>query len=74
MSLVKAKRSPITRALVVADVVLRDAPKDSGPDGAKRNLLQFCRGELTPHMVPAFINVVPMLAIGESGKLVRRHA
>jgi len=25
-------------------------------------------------MVPAFINVVPMLAIGESGKLVRRHA
>jgi len=25
-------------------------------------------------MVPAFINVVPMLAIGESGKLVRHHA
>jgi acyl-coenzyme A synthetase/AMP-(fatty) acid ligase len=40
----------------------------------EREILQFCRGELDAHKVPAAINIVPMLTIGESGKLVRRNA
>ena len=72
MSLVKAKKSPITGALVVADVVLKAPPREDGPTALERDLMQFCRGELAPHMVPAAINIVPALPIGESGKLVRR--
>ncbi len=72
MSLVKAKKNPITGALVVADVVLKTFPIDSSLDPLQRDILRFCRGELAPHMVPTVINIVPMLAVGESGKLVRR--
>jgi len=75
MSLVKAKKNPITGALVVADVVLKSPSLgESGTAALQRNILQFCRGELAPHKVPAAIDFVPMLTIGESGKLVRRHA
>ena len=78
MSLVKAKKNPITGALVVADVVLKPQPpsypNEPALDGLERNILQLCRAELDAHKVPAAINIVPMLAIGESGKLVRRHA
>jgi acyl-coenzyme A synthetase/AMP-(fatty) acid ligase len=74
MSLVRAKKNPITGALVVADVVLKAMPADSGASVQQRDILQFCRAELDPHKVPTAINIVPMLTIGESGKLVRRHA
>jgi acyl-coenzyme A synthetase/AMP-(fatty) acid ligase len=75
MSLVKAKKNPITGALVVAEVVLKPRPFDEIGTGAlERNILQFCRGELPSHKVPAAIDIVSMLTIGESGKLVRRHA
>jgi acyl-coenzyme A synthetase/AMP-(fatty) acid ligase len=75
MSLVKAKKNPITGALVVADVVLKSrSAKGSGSGALERDILQFCRGELAPHKVPAAIDIVPMLTIGESGKLARRHA
>jgi acyl-coenzyme A synthetase/AMP-(fatty) acid ligase len=74
MSLVKAKKNPITGALVVAEVVLKTLPHDNSSDALQRDIQQFCRRELDAHKVPASINIVPMLAIGESGKLVRRHA
>jgi acyl-coenzyme A synthetase/AMP-(fatty) acid ligase len=74
MSLVRAKKNPITGALVVADVVLKAMPADNGAGAQQRDILQFCRAELEPHKVPTAINIVPMLTIGESGKLVRRHA
>ena len=74
MSLVKAKKNPITGSLVIADVVLKAiAPAGSSP-AVDSDILRFCRGQLAPHQVPAAINIVPALAIGESGKLVRRHA
>jgi acyl-coenzyme A synthetase/AMP-(fatty) acid ligase len=73
MSLVKAKKNPITGALVIADVVLKAAlPSGSPSDEPQRDILQFCRRELAPHKIPAAINIVPMLTIGVSGKLVRR--
>ena len=75
MSLVKAKKNPITGALVAADVMLKPRPfGESGTSALERNILQFCREELAPHKVPVAIDFVPMLTIGESGKLVRRHA
>jgi acyl-coenzyme A synthetase/AMP-(fatty) acid ligase len=73
MSLVRAKRNPITGALVVADVVLKAMPVDNGAIAQQCDILQYCRAELDPHKVPTAINIVPMLTIGESGKLVR-HA
>ena len=75
MSLVRTKKSPITGAIVIADVVLKTP--QSVPDGAaaiQRNIMQFCRGELALHKVPATINFVPALAVAETGKLIRRHA
>jgi acyl-coenzyme A synthetase/AMP-(fatty) acid ligase len=74
MSLVKAKKNPITGALVVADVVLKAKPTDNGASAQQRDILQLCRAELDPHKVPTAINIVSTLKIGESGKLVRRHA
>jgi acyl-coenzyme A synthetase/AMP-(fatty) acid ligase len=81
MSLVRAKKNPITGALVIADVVLKPQPLHNGaqgdtvvPETSHDAILQFCRTELEPHKVPAAIHIVPSLTIGESGKLVRRHA
>ena len=74
MSLVKAKKNPITGALVVADVVLKAANTNGNAEALQKDILHFCRGTLDAHKVPAAINFVSTLAIGESGKLVRRHA
>jgi len=76
MSLVRTKKSPITGALVVADVVLQTAPQpgDGGAQSLQNDILHFCRGELARHKVPVTINFVPSLPVAESGKLVRPHA
>jgi len=76
MSLVRAKRNPITGSIVVADVVLNAAPRfslDSVPK-LQHEIMQLCREGLSSHKVPALINVVSNLAVAESGKLVRSHA
>jgi acyl-coenzyme A synthetase/AMP-(fatty) acid ligase len=85
MSLVKGRRSPITGAIVVADVVLRPhtTPAAVGPAAADpqhdqnslgRDILEFCRGELAAHKVPAMIRIVPSLEVAPSGKLARMYA
>jgi acyl-coenzyme A synthetase/AMP-(fatty) acid ligase len=71
MSLVKAKKNPITGSLVIADVVLKTL-SGKGSEASQQDILQYCRAELDPHKVPTAINIVAMLAIGDSGKLVRR--
>ncbi|HEY1544652.1 MAG TPA: class I adenylate-forming enzyme family protein [Xanthobacteraceae bacterium] len=75
MSLVRARRSPITGALVVADVVLREAAAGghAGVDALVGEILQLCREGLAKHKVPAMIRVVPSLTVAASGKLAR-HA
>jgi acyl-CoA synthetase (AMP-forming)/AMP-acid ligase II len=74
MSMVRAKRSPITGSLVAADVVLA---KEPGADGAlpdvERDIIRICRETLTPHKIPATIRFVPALEIAAAGKLAR-HA
>jgi acyl-coenzyme A synthetase/AMP-(fatty) acid ligase len=70
MSLVRGKRSPITGAVVVADVVLKSAGNDA--EDVKGDILTLCRDTLPRHKVPAAISIVPALDVGASGKLARR--
>ena len=75
MSLVKARKSPITGAIVVADIVLNDeASRASGDEGLKNDILRFCRDSLAHHKIPAVIRFVPALEVTPGGKLARRHA
>jgi acyl-coenzyme A synthetase/AMP-(fatty) acid ligase len=76
MSLVQTKKNPIMGALVVANVVLKNASQPSSSDaGTLRNdILLLCRGALSSHKVPAAINFVSTLTVAESGKLARRDA
>ncbi|MGH7617501.1 MAG: AMP-binding enzyme, partial [Gemmatimonadaceae bacterium] len=72
MSLVKARKNPITGAIVVADVVLTpDAPPR---DALEVELRTMCRTTLAAHKVPALIRVVSSLAVMPSGKMVRQDA
>ena len=75
LSLVKRKKNPITGALVVADVLLKDPCPSEGDQARELQQIikQFCRETLAPHKVPAAISFVPALAISETGKLVRHH-
>jgi acyl-coenzyme A synthetase/AMP-(fatty) acid ligase len=76
MSLVKARRNPITGALVVADVVAQSTSGQIGimPDttALKAQILETCRQTLPAHKVPAAIRFVPSLEMTTSGKLARR--
>ena len=78
MALVRGRRSPITGAVVVADVVMQSA--FAGPDAAMRSeaakgeILAACRRILPPHKVPATIRFVPSLVVTPAGKLDRQHA
>ena len=72
-SLVRPRRNPITGSIVVADVVLRDAPGAAGPAEAEREILAICRQALAPHKVPAALRFVPSLDVSAAGKLLR-HA
>jgi acyl-coenzyme A synthetase/AMP-(fatty) acid ligase len=75
MSLVKARRNPITGAIVVADVVVKSRIAAAHKtDALKREILEVCRGALARHKVPATINFVSALDVGASGKLMRDHA
>jgi acyl-coenzyme A synthetase/AMP-(fatty) acid ligase len=77
MSLVRARRNPITGAVVVADVVLANpASPDAAdaPDTVKSDLLDACRRNLAAHKVPALLRFVPALDFTAAGKLVRPNA
>jgi acyl-coenzyme A synthetase/AMP-(fatty) acid ligase len=75
MSVAKARRNPITGAVVVADVVVKPNTDQIEPtlgnEGLKNDLLETCRGALAPHKVPATIRFVPSLDVAASGKLAR---
>jgi acyl-coenzyme A synthetase/AMP-(fatty) acid ligase len=70
MSLVRARRSSLTGALVVADVVPRTGPER--PRELEREILQLCREELAQHKVPVAIHFVSSLHVAATGKLVRQ--
>jgi acyl-CoA synthetase (AMP-forming)/AMP-acid ligase II len=77
MSLVKARRNPLTGSLVVAEVVLADNDSTgdaSQADKIKSDLLSACRRALPAHKVPAQLRFVPALELSGAGKLVRPSA
>jgi acyl-CoA synthetase (AMP-forming)/AMP-acid ligase II len=74
MARVRAQRSPITGALVVADIVVQPSLADAPFDAIKAEIVAACRAALPAHKVPAMLRAVPSLDIAASGKLVRRHA
>jgi acyl-coenzyme A synthetase/AMP-(fatty) acid ligase len=77
MSLVRSRRSPITGAVVVAEVVLAEpsGPVESqAPEVVKNDLLNACRRTLAAHKVPALLRFVPALEFTAAGKLVRPNA
>ncbi len=78
MSLVKARRSPITGAVVTAEVVPADAVVGQAERPANEQLTheitELCQRVLAAHKVPAMIRIVPALAMSAAGKLVRPNA
>jgi acyl-coenzyme A synthetase/AMP-(fatty) acid ligase len=72
-SLVRARKSPITGAIVAADVVLKDTsiPRDDMVAQTEREIIELCRQNIAPHKVPAVIRFVPSLNVSDSGKLLR---
>jgi acyl-coenzyme A synthetase/AMP-(fatty) acid ligase len=70
LSRVSGRRSPITGAIVVAEVVLGDG---EDRDKVQAEILRDCRASLKPFQVPAMVRVVPKLELSAGGKLIR-HA
>ncbi len=75
MSRVRARKSPITGAIVTADIVLSDAGR-AAPDAnaVTREILDMCRRLLPAHKAPASVRVVEALDVLPTGKLARRVA
>jgi acyl-CoA synthetase (AMP-forming)/AMP-acid ligase II len=74
MSRAKSRRSPITGALVVADVVLADGCDGSRRDTIRDEILADCRASLPSYKVPAMIKFVASLEVTAAGKLARHDA
>jgi acyl-CoA synthetase (AMP-forming)/AMP-acid ligase II len=74
MARVWGRRSPITGAIVVADVVVRDAHGSRPFDAIRDEILEACGRVLPRHKIPAVLRKVASLDIAASGKLARPHA
>ena len=74
MSRAKSRRSPITGAIVVADVILADGDSVGRSDEIRKAILADCKASLAAHKVPALIRFVPSLDVTAAGKLARTDA
>jgi acyl-coenzyme A synthetase/AMP-(fatty) acid ligase len=74
MSRARSRRSPITGAIVVADVVLADGDSAGRSDEIRNAIMADCRASLASHKVPAVIRFVPSLDVTAAGKLARHDA
>lgn len=72
MSVVRARKNPITGAIVVADVVA--TAEVGATDALRGEILDACRGALARYKVPASIRFVPAIDVAASGKMVRGGA
>jgi len=73
MSRAKSRRSPITGAIVVADVILTSDSADRAKE-IRDEILSDCRASLASHKVPAVIRFVEALDVTPAGKLARSDA
>jgi acyl-coenzyme A synthetase/AMP-(fatty) acid ligase len=69
MSRVRARKNPMTGAIVVADVV--PVAKHMPLEALKGEIIEACRSTLARHKVPASIDFVTTIEVAASGKLVR---
>ncbi len=74
MSRAWARRSPITGAIVAADVVVRTGGETVPFAPIRGAILATCRRNLPAHKVPVTLRQVASLPMDASGKLSRRHA
>jgi acyl-CoA synthetase (AMP-forming)/AMP-acid ligase II len=75
MSRVKARKNPITGAVLVADIVVRaEADAAAGAETIKSEILEACNRQLPRFKVPTSLQLVPSLEMSDAGKLVRRDA
>jgi acyl-coenzyme A synthetase/AMP-(fatty) acid ligase len=68
-SRVFARKSPITGALVAAEIVLSDGA--AADEATKRDILAACRAALPAYKAPSFLSFVAELPMTEGGKLAR---
>jgi acyl-coenzyme A synthetase/AMP-(fatty) acid ligase len=68
-SRVFSRANPITGAIVMADVVLRDG-RNSRP-GLEKEIIGSCRSRLASYMVPARLRFVAELPMTAAGKIAR---
>jgi acyl-coenzyme A synthetase/AMP-(fatty) acid ligase len=74
MSRARSRRSPITGAIVVADVILADGVGEGHSGEIREKILADCRASLASHKIPAVIRFVPSLDVTPAGKLARSDA
>jgi acyl-coenzyme A synthetase/AMP-(fatty) acid ligase len=75
MSLVRARKNPITGFLLAADVLPHSQPENPGAcELLKGEIMAACRRGLASHKVPVTIRFVANLDMAASGKLVRSVA
>jgi acyl-CoA synthetase (AMP-forming)/AMP-acid ligase II len=74
-SRVRARKNPITGALVIAEIVLNES-EQAGADAAaiRREIHRLCKEKLADHQVPAMISIADDLQITAGGKLERHNA
>jgi acyl-CoA synthetase (AMP-forming)/AMP-acid ligase II len=73
MSRAKSRKSPITGAIVTADIVLAEGAADRANE-IRDQILADCRAHLAAHKRPAVIRFVEALDVTAAGKLARSDA
>lgn len=73
MSRALSRKSPITGAIVVADVVLAEGA-DVEPDRIRAEIIRRCKDALAAYKVPAVVRFVDWIDVTAAGKLARTDA
>ncbi|WP_065752160.1 class I adenylate-forming enzyme family protein [Bradyrhizobium paxllaeri] len=74
MSRARSRKSPITGAIVVADIVLADGTDADRQETIRTEILARCKDSLAAYKVPAVIRFVERLEVTAAGKMVRADA
>lgn len=74
MSRARSRRSPITGAIVVADVILADGTDGERHETIRAEILRQCKDCLAIWKLPAVIHFVKRLDVTAAGKLARTDA
>ncbi len=74
MSRARSRRSPITGAVVIADVVLADGTAAGRHETIRAEIFGQCKDSLASYKVPAVIRFVERLDVTAAGKLARADA